>query len=764
MSSLQHAENDGVEVVQVDAKGRSPGDPNYRKPMSSELWRHVLLLRLLYFLQGISASTWGRFGTIYYLARDLSKFEIGIIEGLIPAVSMIASPFWGILADKLHSRKKIALVTQTCSVVILCLLAFPSIAQGFGHILAISMTMALFVSGGILDAHTLDVLGSDYFYDYGPIRMWSSISWGLGAMTMGFITDAFSVYAIFIVYAVLAFTNIFAVSRVVPERTHNEQLRSQAAPPPLSSLVRALLRPSMLFFLFEIALFGAGMAVVERLLFIYLKDDLGGNTTLCGLTVVVTVIFELPIFMYADRFLRVCGHHGLFIIAMASHTTRVFCYTLLTPATVYAVLPIEVTHGITYACMWTAAVEYAKHGVPPEWSSAAQTILAATLSSVGAGIGSVIGGYSMEEHGAVNLYTWAGYVGIGSIIMHLCYLVTTHYCGGDDIAAAVAHDIGASGGDEGGAGEASLDALGARSDAPDLSSEYLGAAARAAANARRGPALPKPSHGAALYGSRRGEHAYGDDSDDGAGICAGGDLPRAHPAATGTNGASGDVEMGPVRSSTKPGARMGGRPGAAAVDEAALTAKRGGSGLISSSSAAGGLSALSLTVSRSAAVAPSSRTAARTAAAGTAGPGATVYSPEAGADSTYVAGTLAQLLAQPPQEQQLHGDDLAKTGGATPEWSLTRTDADTTEAAATATLRGVHLDADSAADSFSRFPSVASSGGDSSSGGPNTGGGARAVRARHAGVAGAHGKPSRVGFAGFDDDQGVVDAAIARLP
>lgn len=220
------------------------------KPMPPDLASHVVLLKVLYFLQGMSAASWGRFGTIYYLSRGLTRFEIGIIEGLIPSITMFASPIWGIVADKLHSRKKVALFTQSVSVCILCLLAFPALASGFESILAISMLMAAFVSSGILDAHTLDVLGKDYFYAYGPIRMWTSISWGIGALFLGFLTDSFSVYSIFVVYAILATTSIVATSRVVPEQTHNEARRAVGPPPQLSALFRALTRPRMLFFLF----------------------------------------------------------------------------------------------------------------------------------------------------------------------------------------------------------------------------------------------------------------------------------------------------------------------------------------------------------------------------------------------------------------------------------------------------------------------------------------------------------------------------------
>lgn len=86
----------------------------------------------------------------------------------------------------------------------------------------------------------------------------------------------------------------------------------------------------MLFFFFEMAIFGSGMAVVERLLFVYLQDDLGASTTLCGLTVGVTVVFEIPIFYYGDWLMQKLHHDGMFLVAMICYIFRVFGYTLLT--------------------------------------------------------------------------------------------------------------------------------------------------------------------------------------------------------------------------------------------------------------------------------------------------------------------------------------------------------------------------------------------------------------------------------------------------
>ena len=50
-------------------------------------------------------------------------------------------------------------------------------------------------------------------------------------------------------------------------------------------------------------------------------------------------------------------------------------YTLLTPKTVWYVLGLEALHGVTFALMWTAAVEYSKQHSPKGWDATVQSIV-----------------------------------------------------------------------------------------------------------------------------------------------------------------------------------------------------------------------------------------------------------------------------------------------------------------------------------------------------------------------------------------------------
>ena len=180
-----------------------------------------------------------------------------------------------------------------------------------------------------------------------------------------------------------------------------------------------LFTPRALAFFGEMFVMGAAASVVEKLLFLFLVNDLGASTTLCGLSVGVTVILEIPLFCASDVLLKRLGHDAMMLIAMAAYIVRVYCYCLLTPATRHWILALECLHGITFALLWSAAVERTSQLTSPEWGSTAQSILAATYQCLGSAFGSIVGGWAMQRFGSVAMYRVASYTIAALFVVHL---------------------------------------------------------------------------------------------------------------------------------------------------------------------------------------------------------------------------------------------------------------------------------------------------------------------------------------------------------
>jgi MFS family permease len=209
--------------------------------------------------------------------------------------------------------------------------------------------------------------------------------------------------------------------RLATTATKQQQQHHHHQRPEIRTLYQALARLPIVWWIFEVSVIGCGMALVESFLFVYLQNDLGATTRLCGWTVGVTVLCEIPIFYYSKMWLRTIGHDGLFVIALIAYSTRVYGYTLLTPSTVSYILALEILHGVTFAAMWIASIDFSAQIAPAEWSTTVQSILSAAFTCFGSIVGPLIGGYIIQHDSAVTLYRGMALVVAVVLVTH-CFV------------------------------------------------------------------------------------------------------------------------------------------------------------------------------------------------------------------------------------------------------------------------------------------------------------------------------------------------------
>ena len=165
-----------------------------------------------------------------------------------------------------------------------------------------------------------------------------------------------------------------------------------------------------------------GTSVVESLIFLFF-ESLGGSYAICGLSVVVTVVFEIPIFHYAPRLLAYFGAEALQKIACLAYITRVVGYTYIPKDHMALVLFFEPLHGVTYACSKTSAVEFAAKLTPKGYEASVQGLLSMMLG-IGSVVGLSLGGWIEDSLGPVVLYrSYAGIVAVGLAIFYVTIFV-----------------------------------------------------------------------------------------------------------------------------------------------------------------------------------------------------------------------------------------------------------------------------------------------------------------------------------------------------
>ncbi|KAL7478411.1 hypothetical protein ACHAW6_004179 [Cyclotella cf. meneghiniana] len=164
-----------------------------------------------------------------------------------------------------------------------------------------------------------------------------------------------------------------------------------------------------------------GMSVVENLIFLYF-EFLGGSNTLCGLTVAVTVLFELPIFHYAPNILKwMKSPVWMFQLGCLAYVVRVIGYSIVPESHARWVLVLEPLHGVTIGFVLTGSVAFVDSLMPKGYESSGQGFLS-TIMGLGQFFGLCIGGLL---EGRVLYRVLAGIVSLGGVILAIGHHVST---------------------------------------------------------------------------------------------------------------------------------------------------------------------------------------------------------------------------------------------------------------------------------------------------------------------------------------------------
>lgn len=400
----------------------------------------------------------------------LTASQIGFVFALQQVITVLMSPVAGVLADAYEQRLQAknatghtrgsgrvqVLVWGIIGGTVVVLLhgvryCLPHVeffqSVSWYAILRIFFSVSNAFTFPVLDGICLDYLQRvSSMQDYGQERLYGAISWAITHFLFGVFLDFFGYVASYPL--TLAATGAFVMTVFFYNKASENKTMDQArimkrhsdiiqeddkmmedndyssaeienAKPVVDSpngegsfllSIAKILFLSCFGVAFVIALvsLSAGQAVVESLVFLFF-ETLGSSNLMMGVTVVLTVAFEIPIFHVAPKLLERFGAVGLLLIATTSYTTRVLGYTFIPDGKTFLVLGLEPLHGVTYACRSTSGVDFMSSLSPPGFESSGQGLLQ-MLTGIGSVAGLSGGGYLEETYGARTMYRVAALV------------------------------------------------------------------------------------------------------------------------------------------------------------------------------------------------------------------------------------------------------------------------------------------------------------------------------------------------------------------
>uniref|UniRef100_A0A2R5L782 Putative transporter n=1 Tax=Ornithodoros turicata TaxID=34597 RepID=A0A2R5L782_9ACAR len=288
------------------------------------------------------------------------------------------------------------------------LFALFRIISGMGFGVAISLA----------DTATYSILKANK-EDYGKQRLWGTIGWGAMAPVVGLLNDLLTNGSSHVDYSPgFYILGAFAVLDIlvlfffldIPATSPSDQL--------LKDVSSVLAKPRAIFFIFSVFNMGCLMGLIWSYALWYLQD-LGASSTLLGLNLAVQCFGgEVPVLFFSGWIIRKIGYGKAVSLSIAGVVLRFGVYSFGTNP--WAMLPVEITHGLCFGLVYAALTTYASVSAPPGTEATMQGILSGTFEGLGVGTGTLVCGQLFNlVGGRQTMYIFFIY-SVVCLLVHVC--------------------------------------------------------------------------------------------------------------------------------------------------------------------------------------------------------------------------------------------------------------------------------------------------------------------------------------------------------
>jgi MFS transporter, PPP family, 3-phenylpropionic acid transporter len=329
---------------------------------------------------------------LYFQARGLGAFEIGVLIALGQAMRVVGPNLWGYLADHATHRTSILRSTAVALLASFCLLFVPG---GFGYVFCVMLLVNLFQTAQMPIAEALASArmhgSNDAAARYGRLRLWGSAGFITVVMAAGPLFDRVGIDSALWLGAALAALLVVVAWKVRDERAH-EPAHERV------SVGRRLREAPVRWFLLSAALMVFAHGALYSYLSIYLAQ-LGYSKTAIGIFWVLSIVFEIAFFFTQGRWF---ARFGVYALLQASFLVASVRFLLIAEvATLWWVLAFaQVLHAVTFAVHHSASVLMIQRWFPGRGAARGQAVYISAAWGIGGTAGALTAAYAWTLGGA----------------------------------------------------------------------------------------------------------------------------------------------------------------------------------------------------------------------------------------------------------------------------------------------------------------------------------------------------------------------------
>ena len=333
--------------------------------------------------------TFGGYVTVFLQTIGFNAQQVGLMSALNAGVGIFSSPFWGMLSDKLRSLKKVILIALAAGAVFFVMIP---LSRGFYiagiSLLFIIIPIAMFFRNPVmplLDNWMLRNSRNEKL-NYGAIRAFGSVSFAMGALTLGFIIPRTGVDYIFFASAIItipAFLLIYFIRGSADEQSTQKKLSFKEMQ--IGQIFKNYHLVTYIFFtIFQRIPFHSSMMFLP-----FLIADVGGNVAQMGIIMGLRALAEIPFMLLLKPLRQKVPLYIMIIAATTFFIVECFLYSVVNNFTV--IIIVSVLHGFGNGFLIPAGSSYVFSLAPEHLKATTQTVLA-SMNAIAGIVGGLVGG------------------------------------------------------------------------------------------------------------------------------------------------------------------------------------------------------------------------------------------------------------------------------------------------------------------------------------------------------------------------------------
>ncbi|MFN8383816.1 MAG: major facilitator superfamily domain-containing protein 6 [Anaerolineales bacterium] len=341
-----------------------------------------------YFLYFGAFASLAPFFVIFYQGLGFTGTQIGLLTGVAPLITLVATPFGTGLADATRRHKLIMGLGLFMAIILGVVLP---VLKSFVAVCILVALYNFFMApvGSLADSATMTMLGDEKAM-YGRVRLGGTFGWGLLAPIAGILIQRYGLGIGFWMFTTIMIINFMVSQKFDYGQSHQEQTSSNGG------IWLLLQDKKWMFFLAAAFLSGIGTYSVASYLYPYMAE-MGATETQMGITSLMGTLTEIPIFFFGHYLVKRFNSRSLFIAAIVLFGIRSLLFAAVNvPAMMYLIQGVS---GIIFPMMWLAGVSYADENAPEGLKSTAQGLFGAVSFGFGSAASGFIGGILLESIG-----------------------------------------------------------------------------------------------------------------------------------------------------------------------------------------------------------------------------------------------------------------------------------------------------------------------------------------------------------------------------